>query len=167
LIDDANDPGAVIKSVKERLRSIPGGGLAYGALRYMSEDRQTGRLLEGQPQPSLLFNYLSRVRQRDDDGLFRRLSGAEDSSRDPQNIRPYPVEINAAIEAGRLGFELIYSETCHRRESIDAFSRHLLDALDLLVGHCLSPAAGGYTPSDFPDAEMSQEELDHFLDGIG
>lgn len=167
VLENPTDPGAIIKSVKERLRSTPGDGLAYGTTRYLGDDRQAARLLENKPQPLLLFNYLSRVRHADSGRLFRRVSGVEDSSRDPQNIRPYLLEINAAIGRDGFGFDLIYSETCHRRESVEAFSRHLLDALNLLIDHCRSPAAGGYTPSDFPDAEMSQEELDHFLDGIG
>src|SRR5205807_10066427 len=31
------DPGTLLKSVKERLRAIPGRGLGYGALRYLTE----------------------------------------------------------------------------------------------------------------------------------
>jgi hypothetical protein len=29
-----------------------------------------------------------------------------------------------------------------------------------LITHCQSPDAGGYTPSDFPLAQLSQYELD-------
>jgi hypothetical protein len=36
-----------------------------------------------------------------------------------------------------------------------------------LIAHCLSPEAGGYTPSDFPDIDLSQDELDKLLTKIG
>ena len=37
------------------------------------------------------------------------------------------------------------------------------DALRLLIDHCQSPRVGGYTPSDFPEAGLSQGELDDLL----
>jgi len=33
-------------------------------------------------------------------------------------------------------------------------------ALEELIAHCLSEGAGGYTPSDFPLAHVSQDDLD-------
>jgi hypothetical protein len=42
----------------------------------------------------------------------------------------------------------------------------LLDALHQLIVHWLSSDAGGYTPSDFPEAELSQEELDALLEEL-
>jgi hypothetical protein len=38
-----------------------------------------------------------------------------------------------------------------------------IEALHALIMHCQSPTAGGYTPADFPDIELSQEELDQVL----
>jgi hypothetical protein len=32
-----------------------------------------------------------------------------------------------------------------------------------LIAHCQSPTAGGFTPSDFPEAELTQQELDELL----
>jgi hypothetical protein len=32
-----------------------------------------------------------------------------------------------------------------------------------LISHCLSEEAGGFTPSDFPDAELSQTDLDDLI----
>jgi microcystin synthetase protein McyA len=30
----------------------------------------------------------------------------------------------------------------------------------MLIDHCLSPEAGGFTPSDFPLADLDQQQLD-------
>ena len=161
------DPGATIKSVKEQLRAVPGGGLGYGMLRYLNTDPAIAAVLAAQPRPEILFNYLSRVRRDSGAGLLRRVSGVEASSRDPQSVRPCLLEINAAVDADRLRMDFIYNRIRHRDETVRTLARHVIDALAGLVDHCRSPDAGGYTPSDFPDAELSQEELDRLLDGIG
>jgi hypothetical protein len=41
-----------------------------------------------------------------------------------------------------------------------------MEALRLLITHCRSPEARGYTPSDFPEADLSQKELDKLIDRI-
>jgi non-ribosomal peptide synthase protein (TIGR01720 family) len=62
--------------------------------------------------------------------------------------------------------EWTYSRQIHRQESIESVARYVLEALQQLIAHCQSPDAGGYTPSDFPDVDMNQEELDRLLAGI-
>src|SRR5262249_22100624 len=49
------DWGAALKSVKEHLRSVPGRGLGYGALRYLRRPAD----LDG-PVPQVGFNYLGQ-----------------------------------------------------------------------------------------------------------
>ncbi|MCP4657640.1 MAG: non-ribosomal peptide synthetase, partial [bacterium] len=48
LLERFDDPGDQIKAVKERLRSIPGGGVGYGLLRYLNEET-AGRVGELEP----------------------------------------------------------------------------------------------------------------------
>ncbi|MFE3701365.1 amino acid adenylation domain-containing protein, partial [Nocardia tengchongensis] len=50
--------GAVVKSVKEQLRRVPGHGIGYGLLRYLDAD--TARILGAMPDPQVSFNYLGR-----------------------------------------------------------------------------------------------------------
>ena len=53
----------MLKSVKEQLRAVPGRGLGYGALRYLTPaDRvhPAGRPGAG-PAPQVSFNYLGRT----------------------------------------------------------------------------------------------------------
>lgn len=35
-----------------------------------------------------------------------------------------------------------------------------MESLRSLIAHCQSAEAGGYTPSDFQDAELSQDEVE-------
>jgi hypothetical protein len=41
-----------------------------------------------------------------------------------------------------------------------------MEELRALIAHCLSPDAGGYTPSDFPLANLAQEQLNNLLTGL-
>ena len=43
---------------------------------------------------------------------------------------------------------------------MEALAQTLLATPDALIEHCLSPEAGGFTPSDFPLAGLDQETVD-------
>jgi microcystin synthetase protein McyA len=61
----------------------------------------------------------------------------------------------------------MYSGGLHRRETIEAVAEGYQAALLKLIEHCLSPEAGGYTPSDFPLAQASDlkpEDLDRIAE---
>jgi amino acid adenylation domain-containing protein/non-ribosomal peptide synthase protein (TIGR01720 family) len=172
-LSDSDDPGENIKSVKEQLRCIPSRGIGYGLLRYMREDTEITRKLCGLPQAEIKFNYLGQfdqshmeqssfgpVLESDLFGLAYETSGP---SRGLQGSRAYLLEINGSIDKDRLQLHWTYSENIHRRTSVERLAHNFGDALRLLIDHCQSPRAGGYTPSDFPEAGLSQEELDDLL----
>ena len=48
---------------------------------------------------------------------------------------------------------------------MEALAEGFLAELQVLIEHCLAPGAGGYTPSDFPLARLTQGELDALLGG--
>ena len=56
-----------------------------------------------------------------------------------------------------------YSQNLHARSSIERLAHMYKEALQSLIDHCQAPEAGGYTPSDFPEADLSQEELDRLI----
>jgi non-ribosomal peptide synthase protein (TIGR01720 family) len=61
----------------------------------------------------------------------------------------------------------MYSGGLHGREMIEQLAEGYQEALRGLMEHCLSPEAGGYTPSDFPLAQASEldaEELDRIAE---
>jgi non-ribosomal peptide synthase protein (TIGR01720 family) len=41
-----------------------------------------------------------------------------------------------------------------------------MEALRAVIAHCTTPEAGGFTPSDFPLAQLDQEELDQAFDNL-
>ncbi|MCB0079929.1 MAG: hypothetical protein KDE47_03320, partial [Caldilineaceae bacterium] len=166
-----HQPGKAIQSVKEQLRQIPRHGVGYGILRYLAQDESIVPARE----PAISFNYLGQL-----DALFatgqpssnsaRLLLGAADeamgTAQGPRQRRAHLLDINAMILDGALRVSWRYSHNVHNRTTIEALAQHYIAALRTLLNHCLSPEAGGFTPSDFPAAQFNQEELDQLIDRV-
>jgi non-ribosomal peptide synthase protein (TIGR01720 family) len=160
-LSDPDDDAAVIKDVKERMRCVPAGGVGYGVLRYLQEQSS----LSDQPAPPVLFNYVGRE-TASMKGTFRPVSAEKESSRAPDNNRLHLLEVVAMVRGGRLTTQWHYSDTVHKQTTIERLANNYADTLSRLVQHCVSDGAGGFTPSDFPEAGLDQDELDHFLGEI-
>ncbi len=157
---DSDDAG-LIKATKETLRSVPNGGVGYGALRYLHQLPELVR----QAEPAYIFNYIGHT-STDGGELFRRLSWCDDSSRHPNNGRAHRIEIVAVVRDGQLAVDWHFSSLHDDRETVEALARAHLEGLRRLVSHCMADDSGGLTPSDFPAAGLDQNELDRFLDGL-
>ncbi len=154
-------PGEALKSIKEQLRAVPGKGIGYGLLRYLREGEPIAGRLRSLPRAEIGFNYLGQL----DQGLpeaspfrFARESGGPDHS--PRARRRYLLELNASIARGQLTLKWAFGEGRYRRATVEQLSERYLAALRALIAHCTSPEAGGYTPSDFKRAELSQDVID-------
>ncbi len=164
-LEETSNIGEMLKSVKEQLRCIPKRGIGYSILRYLRKDTKT---LQALPQAELNFNYLGQFDQmlsstspfeltNEDYGRRRSLKGK----------RRYLLEITGSIVEGKLQLSWVYSKNIHRQTTIELLAHGFMDALENLIDHCQSPKAGGFTPSDFPEADLSQEELDDLMSEIG
>ncbi|AKS31661.1 non-ribosomal peptide synthetase [Mycolicibacterium goodii] len=145
---------AAAKAVKEQLRTVPGHGLGYGVLRYL-----TGNLA-GDP-PQILFNYLGRF----SGGTGQNWQpvadiGALSEGVDPSNPA-MALEINALAEDRPDG--TVLSMTL-------AWPGGLLDAediaelasmwADVLVALTRCADLRGHTPSDFGLITVTQDDID-------
>jgi len=177
-----DDIGDALVSIKEQLRKIPKSGVTYGILQYLSPwadellcDMDGNKLFV---QPEVSFNFLGKV----DEGMINPLSADTDQSQNlflglseynlgpvhsPINKREHLIDIISSVTNGQLRIEWIYSENYHKRETIqelaDSYVRFLLE----ITTHCLSRESVVYTPSDFEDVDMDQEDLDAILDELG
>ena len=153
-------PGEALKAIKEQLRAIPGQGLGYGLLRYLGAE-ETAAALRAQPQPQVAFNYLGQLDQGLADSRLLQPAGKPPGAlRDGRQPRRHLLEIDGAVVGARLRFTWTYSENRHRRATVEGLARRFVAALRKLAEHCLSPDAGGWTPSDFPLANLDQPALD-------
>jgi non-ribosomal peptide synthase protein (TIGR01720 family) len=154
------DPGGALKATKELLRSIPNGGLGWGLLHQSPEAAR----LTGLPAPQVSFNYLGQLDQGLPAGLpFAAAAESAGSNRSPRAPRAHLLEWNGSIAGGRLRFVCTYAEGAWRRDGVERLAAGFAQALRELIGHCRTPGAGGYTPSDFPLAGLNQGQLDKVL----
>ncbi len=159
----ANDLASAIETVKEQWRSVPHQGLDYGVLRYISRDASLAKSLATLSPAQVLFNYLGTDSGRNTASIFKSLAGANDSSRHPLNQRSHLLEINAVVSDHRLALSWTYSRLVYKSSTITRQSLAMIDSLKSLIEHCQSRDSTRFTPSDFPEAEFSQDDLDAFL----
>ncbi|WP_036263202.1 condensation domain-containing protein, partial [Methylocapsa aurea] len=157
--------GEALKGVKEQLRAIPGKGIGYGLLRYGDPESPIAARLRAQQAP-ISFNYLGQFDQSLPEGaLFSAAGESAGQEQDGRGMRAHDLDFSGIVLAGRLQLTLNYSGARYRRASAERLMAAYLEALRGLIAHCLSPEEGGYAPSDFPLARLSQERLDAALGG--
>jgi non-ribosomal peptide synthase protein (TIGR01720 family) len=160
-------PRDALKLIKEQIRQVPNHGIGYGLLRYLSGKPELAERLRQMPQPEISFNFLGQLDQLFmNSPLFtiaRPLTGPHFAQ---QGSRISLIYILGNILRGQLQMSFSYSENIHRRATIERLAQEFLRALRSLIGDCLSPDAGGYTPSDFPQARLNQKQLDNLISKI-
>jgi non-ribosomal peptide synthase protein (TIGR01720 family) len=158
---------AVLKAAKEQLRAIPGGGIGYGLLRYVTEDQEIAKRLRDLPQPEVSFVYLGRFDPSSPDlGTFRTAEESSGPWRSPGGRRRHLLEISARVTGGQLHVSWTYSENLHRRSTIEILAESFMEVLRLLLSHPESAAARTHVASDFPAARLGQRDLEDFLSSV-
>src|SRR5205823_6973949 len=88
-VDDLDDWGEVLKSVKEQLRAVPHRGLSYGALRYLSPPDSAAAVLREDPLPGICLNYHGQWDVGTGEGLYRTRSEGIGEDHAPDSPRTY------------------------------------------------------------------------------
>ncbi|MEM8805160.1 MAG: alpha/beta fold hydrolase [Cyanobacteria bacterium P01_G01_bin.38] len=168
---DRTNIGKSLKAVKEQLRQIPDRGIGYGMLRYLGDQATQQRLTLSS---EVLFNYLGqresgRLTPQDTTTDIRTVENINVGTlRDPGNERNYLLEINAWVSEGQLQLNWTYDTQRYHTDTIARLANTYLSALKAIITHCtgangIVSQQGGFTPSDFPDADFSQFELDNLI----
>jgi non-ribosomal peptide synthase protein (TIGR01720 family) len=166
-LPEADDPGEALKSVKEQLRCIPHRGIGYGLLRYASGDAAIAAKLQTLPQAEISFNYMGQFDpSRTAAPLFEITEDGCGPVRSQRGSRSHLLSVNGMVEGGRLQLNWTYNEDRHCHATIEGLAQAFIDALRALITHCQSAEAGGYTPSDFQKARVSQKDLDRLMSRI-
>ncbi len=165
--ESRRQPGEALKRIKEQLRAVPNRGIGYGLLRYLSPDAEVREGLRSLPMAEVSFNYLGQVDQvLLPTSNFRPAMERTGPAVDLRGSRPYLLQVSGQVANKRLQLTLTYGQNAHRAETARRLLDRMADALRRLVLHCQSAGAGGYTPSDFADAGLGQEELDRLIAGL-
>ncbi|WP_406012655.1 amino acid adenylation domain-containing protein [Streptomyces sp. NBC_00984] len=151
---------AALRAVKEDLAAVPGNGVSYGALRYLTD---TGL---STPAPQVLFNYLGRFDAgAAGDWQLAGTTGQLGEKRDPRMRMPRALEFNAIAEPDASGaYELVttlsWPDGMFTDEDITTLGEYFRAALSALA----ALEEGGHSPSDFPLVRLTQADVDD-LDG--
>lgn len=170
-------PGDAIKAIKEQLRLIPQHGIGYGVLRYLNHDIVPLGCMSNAPPAPIVFNYLGQF-----DNLANQapstqstqqaslMAGISSFDAGPMHNRQQPrqhlILVNALVLEGRLHIHWDYSERLFHAETIQQLATQMNSQLQKLIEHCLSPDAGGHTPSDFELANIDDQALSQLADLI-
>ena len=170
-IDDAfgagTAAGAVVKSVKEQLRRVPGHGIGYGLLRYLNTD--TAPILGALPGPQVSFNYLGRFDTIPDalrDSGWMPAGGAADGggAQHPDASVAALLGINAVTvdtpDGPALTAAWDYPAGLITSAEVTDLAELWRDAVTALAAHASRPGAGGLTPSDIGLVALDQAAID-------
>ena len=164
---ERESPGETLKRVKEQLRQLPNRGMDHGLLRYLSEEPSIRASLKDQPRPQVSFNYLGQENDSAADASpFWEVEGSKGPEHSPRGRRPYLLTVVVRVKKGVLQTQWLYGTDVHRPSTIEHLAHLFLEEVRELIAHCRSSGAGGYTPSDFPEANLSQTALNAVLDEI-
>ncbi|MBD1581824.1 non-ribosomal peptide synthetase/type I polyketide synthase [Pseudoalteromonas sp. S16_S37] len=150
----------LICAVKEQYRAIPQKGIGYGLLRYCAQDEAFAQL----PASEMVFNYLGQFDQvANDDSAFGKANEFAgnniSAARKPSN----PLTINCMISEGRLQGSLTFTKALYSTQSMQTLCDNIVGALSQIIEHCMSVEHGRYTPSDFPLANVQDQELQQWI----
>lgn len=156
-----------VKNIKEQLRTIPGKGVGFGVLKYITKEAA----LQDKPTGDVVFNYLGQT-----DNVIHSLNGLGLSTENNDEVlsSEFPIDeklaLNSLIRNGKLIVEWRYSTLHFKKETIENLANTYFNNLSILIGDTLQQKAltGPLnTPSDFGLQKlMTYKELDAFTEQL-
>jgi amino acid adenylation domain-containing protein/non-ribosomal peptide synthase protein (TIGR01720 family) len=165
-IAEAGDSLAALKLIKEQVRNVPCGGIGFGALKYLRPESEIAKFLRAAPRAEVSFNYVGAQEPASrEKSTFHQAAEKYGSIDDGRGMRPYLLMVSAQISEERLTVHWAYSKNMHRETTIMRLAKSFEEAFRSLISRCKTGDAN--TPSDFPNANLSQLDLDEFIATIG
>jgi non-ribosomal peptide synthase protein (TIGR01720 family) len=141
--DDDPEWRTLIKSVRRQLRTIPGNGIGYGALRYLGSPVARDRLSANSAAPQVAFNYLGQWDARSSEahgGLYKAVHGSLGRDHDPADREWHLLEVVGAVQNGQLEFSWYYQPEMHDLSSVQAVAGDFMKALRRIAQDCRETA---------------------------
>lgn len=151
------DLGKTITRIKEKLRSVPNGGIGYGGLRYIK------KAFGDVGNPEIVFNFFGNtIASPSSENIT--VTTLTENLRDPKSERSYKLDVNLMITDGVLQGTFSYGNNVHHKETIETLVEDFKERIKAISTYCNKVENGGYTPSDFSETDISQDDLDSLLD---
>ncbi|KAF2157224.1 acetyl-CoA synthetase-like protein [Myriangium duriaei CBS 260.36] len=151
-----------LRQVKEHRRLTPGHGLPYFTARYMTEEGQ--KRFSSHESMEIVFNYQGQFQQfeRGDTGFrLEYVNGKDQPCPVGDNVKDLAVfDVEVTVSDGRLqlsfGFSRHMQDPVAPRTWLHNYATVLEQLSSRLIG--MTPSR---TPSDFPLANLTQDNIDH------
>ncbi|WP_139491840.1 non-ribosomal peptide synthetase [Brevibacillus dissolubilis] len=158
-----SDLQSLIAMIKEKRENMPHGGMSYGVLRYVGEEEK----LREAPRADILFNYLGQFRdEKSSNALLTPVKEHVPYSKSDDEKMLYKIEINCLVVDDQLHMNWSYSNQTYQGSTMeslaDAYKNTLIDWIRMNSMN----GEHSYTPSDFPQAKLSQTDLTKLLKKI-
>jgi amino acid adenylation domain-containing protein/non-ribosomal peptide synthase protein (TIGR01720 family) len=156
-------PGTLLKSIKEQLRRIPEKGIGYGVLKYIAKEAS----LQSITPWDITFNYHGQADQVASSSKW--FSFAPESAGEGiggEYVIRDKMSVNSIVIGGELVVEWTYSRYHYEPATILHLAGGFISRLEALIDHCVQQAAirPEPTPSDYGlGGVVSIAELDQFL----
>ncbi|MEH2331117.1 amino acid adenylation domain-containing protein [Nostoc sp.] len=162
-LSSLNQPGEIIKSIKEQLRAIPNRGIGYGILRYLCKNQTVNEQIKAIPASEISFNYLGQFDQIQSETGWKFAPESTGANQSLKQTRDHLLDVNALVVEGELLIDWTYNTHVHTRATVEKLAQSYIQAIRSTIEHCQLAENRGYTPSDFPDAQLNQLQLDELL----
>lgn len=159
--------GEAIQAVKGKLRGVPHKGIGYGVFRYLRQGDSNWNTLVEYARPDISYNYLGQLDSIANETA--RFSLAQEDSgmdRDPLSTPLYVLDVNCYVVDRSLIIDWNYPAVGYDPAIFEYLGSQYAEVLRELLVHCRDPDAGGVLPSDFPAANLTDEELNDLLHEI-
>ncbi|MFD3262297.1 amino acid adenylation domain-containing protein [Paenibacillus lentus] len=147
-----------IKMTKENLRKVPGKGVGYGILKYLTPASLRPNLSFTE-QPQVMFNYLGQLDEMGEYDSFKLSNLPTGRWKSPDGYRECPLEIDCFVQDGSLIIQVGYSEVQFRHLTIERFVQSYKQALLTVIDHCTGKTDKEITPSDVGYSKISLEDF--------
>lgn len=156
LSTQTQDWRTLVCNVKEAYRQVPWHGLGFGVLKYLTEDPQIVQM----NTPELVFNYLGQFDQVANQGhAFAILDEKKGASVSPLRRPHHSITINGMVNHNVLQMDITFDAQRYAPASMNEFKRFFVTAIKELVAHCISCETPWHSPSDFPLAKVTPQQL--------
>ena len=154
----------VLPEVKRQWRSVPNRGVGYGLLRYCSDDAELMSRLANIPRREIMFNYLGQFDQTMSEATwFHPVAEFCPPLYGERNPRPHKLQVYGGVVGRCLKLYWTYSRNLHRRETISELAGEVMRELRSLIGQLRASGRVSLTEADFPDAELTPDDMQKIL----
>ncbi|MEM8827934.1 MAG: amino acid adenylation domain-containing protein [Cyanobacteria bacterium P01_G01_bin.19] len=154
-INNPEDIGKNIKTIKERLRQVQKHSFNYGIIKYLQNNQQIKQL----PAAPISFNYLGQFDNLDTtSSLFQLAPESTGNNWSIENQTSHAIAINCSIINSELQIIWDYNCDLFKGKTVANFANNYLINLQKIITHCQTNT-GDYTPSDFSLTDLKQSTI--------